>query len=298
MLVPVITVQAQDKWTFKDKEHQRDSAQNEIWLSSDRPGAGTGSEIIDLYHLQWETGFEAAHYPGIHSLLLPTTLFRFGVHERVEMRMEFTGTMNVNDHPDTDPTSPDEHFYSPSRLWVGSKIKLWDMNAGSKNWRGVPRTSLMVNLGLPVSSFQAQWAPISGAIDLLCEHEVLEWFSIGYDLGVYWVDWAPTPDVFAALSLNFEATDRLGLFVESYNGFDPDATDISTPGKTYTHCDINLDFGITYAVHPRVQLDIYSGFNLYNDEPVFSGPKNNVLLGLGVTWLIYNPKRLIHHLKK
>jgi len=51
----------------------------------------------------------------------------------------------------------------------------------------------------------------------------------------------------------------------------------------------NLDFGLTYAVHPRVQLDTYAGFNLYNSLPAYSGPKNSVFVGFGVTWLIWHP---------
>jgi len=80
----------------------------------------------------------------------------------------------------------------------------------------------------------------------------------------------------------------VGLFVESYNIFDTDAVNFSTD-KHYTHYDINLDFGLTYAVHPRVQLDAYAGFNLYNSETYLSGPKNFAFFGLGVTWLIWHP---------
>lgn len=296
LLVLSITTQAQEEWTFRDKEHHHDSTQNEIWLSADQPGFGTGSEIIPVRHLQWELGFDVTHILGTHMLGLPISLFRYGVHKRVEMRFGYDGILSLRDKPDQDAQTPDEHFYSPNPLWIGTKVMICDHHAGSKNLRGVPRTSIMVELGLPLTPTMAKSQPISGTIDLLFENEVVEWFSIGYDLGVYWIDWAPTPDLFASLTLDFEITNRWGVYIESYNLFDPDALDLNT-NKNYVHCSINMDFGVTYAVHPRVQLDASAGFNLYNDASLFSGPKNNVFVGMGVTWLIYHPKKLLHRKK-
>ena len=260
-------------------------AQDEVLVSPDRPGFGTGSEVLGAGCIQWETGFECLHILGTHILTLPTTLFRFGVHRRVELRMEYTGVMAIFDHPDDDPASQDEQLYTPEHLLLGTKILLWDHRGGTLNQAWVPRTSVLCYLGLPMTTFMAQTWPVVGSIDFLFENNVTDWLSIGYDLGVRWNDWAPTPDIFASLGLNFAPTDRLGLFIESYNIFDPDATELTT-GKTYTHCHVNLDFGLTYAVHPRVQLDAYAGFNVYNSEQILSQPQNYAFFGFGVTWLI------------
>jgi len=272
-------------WTFKDQNGHHHAEENEIWLSADRPGAGTGSEVLTRGVIQWETGFECLHTMGTHLLTLPTTLFRFGLHKRVELRLEYTGSLMVFDHPDDDPQSPDEHLYTPAPLEIGTKTLICDHRGGSLDKAWIPRTALLCNLGLPTTTLQARDLPISGSVDLLFEHEITEWFSLGYDLGIQWNEWAPTPDIFASLGINFEPTDHLGLFVESFNLFDPDAINLMT-GNTYTHSHINLDFGITYAVHPRVQLDAYAGFNIYNSEPLTSHPQNYAFVGLGVTWLI------------
>lgn len=275
-------------WTFKNQEEHHHAEENEIWLSADRPGAGTGSEVLDRGFIQWETGFEVLHTMGAHVLTMPTTLFRFGVHKRVELRMEYTGTWMVFDHPDADPKTPDEHLYSPLPLYVGTKILLCDHHGGSLEQPWIPRTALLCDIGLPISQVLVKTMPIAGTVDLLFENEVTEWLSLGYDVGVQWNEWAPTPDVFVSLGVNFEPTDHLGLFIESFNSFDPDAINLKT-GKTYTHCHINMDFGITYAVHPRVQLDAYAGFNIYNTEPMISFPQNYAFFGLGITWLIWHP---------
>ena len=275
-------------WTIHQPQAHHHVEQNEIWLSADRPGAGTGSEVLDRGFIQWETGFEVAHLPGAHPLTLPASLFRFGLHKRVELRLEYGGILAISDHPDTIPSTADKYEYAPSPLYIGAKILLWDHHGGSLNRKWIPRTALMVNVGAPLTPGMAQAMPVSGSVDLLFENEVTEWLSFGYDIGAHWVEWAPMPDIFASLAINFQPTDRLGLFVESYNYFDTDAFALAVE-KRYTHYDINLDFGLTYAVHRRVQLDAYAGFNLYESEPLISGPKNFAYVGFGVTWLIWHP---------
>ena len=275
-------------WTLAKPGAHHHIEQNEIWLSADRPGAGTGSEVLGRGYIQWETGFEVAHLPGMYMLTLPSALFRFGLHKRVELRLEYAGALTVFDSHENKYPPPEEPLYIPSPLNVGTKVLICEHRGGSLDKPWLPRTALMLNAGLPLTPAYAKEMPISGSADLLCEHEVLEWLSIGYDVGAHWVEWAPAPDIFASLCVNFEPTDHLGLFVESYNIFDVDALDIQTNTR-YTHYNINLDFGLTYAVHRRVQLDAYAGFNLFDSEPLFSTPRNFAFAGIGVTWLIWHP---------
>ena len=292
-LVAAKTVLPDSIWTIRQKGEHHHVEANEIWLSADRPGAGTGSEVLNKGYIQWETGFEVAHMSDFHLLTLPTTLFRFGLHKRAELRLEYTGTLPVSDHPESSPQTKDEGLYEPEPLNIGTKILLCGHHGGSLNRKWIPRTALMLNIGIPLSPTLAKALPISGTIDLLCENEILEWLSIGYDIGAHWVDWAPTPDIFASLGINFTPTDHLDLFIESYNIFDTDAIDPAT-NRLQTHYDINLDFGLTYAVHPRVQLDIYAAINLYNSAEFISTPRNNASVGFGVTWLIWHPQKNVH----
>ena len=259
---------------------------HDIHAEADRPGMGTGTNILDRGFIQWETGFEAAHLIGMHEMTLPTVLFRFGLSEWAELRMEYSGILAIDDKPYENNTLPDAK-YMPEPLWVGSKIRLWQ-GSEQPNLRWIPRTSLLLNLGLPLTKFDAQYHPISGGIDFLFENDITDWLTIGCDVGVDWVDWAPTPDVFASLAFNFMPTEKLGLFVESYNIFDPDAVREDDPSRTYTVYDINLDFGVTYMVHPHVQLDAYAGFNLYHSESFLSSPRNYAFFGFGITWLLHH----------
>ena len=258
---------------------------NDIHAEADRPGMGTGTNVLDKGFIQCETGFEAAHLLGVHELILPTVLFRFGLSPWAELRLEYTGILAVDDKPDENNTLSDAN-YMPEPLWIGSKIRLWG-GSEEPELKWIPRTSVLLNLGIPLTKFDARYHPISGSVDFLFENDITDRLTIGYDVGLDWVDWSPTPDVFASLAFNFMPVENLGLFIESYNNFDPDAFDPNDPKRTFTVYDINLDFGLTYMVHPRVQLDTYAGFNLYHTEPLLSGPRNNVYFGMGVTWLLH-----------
>lgn len=240
--------------------------------------------MLDFAQIQWETGFEVSHLTGMHIIALPTSLFRFGLGQ-AELRLEYTGSLLIDDKQAASPMSDFTYVLEP--LYIGTKIRLWG-GSDSPKLKWIPRTSLLLNVGLPITKSLAEYHPITGLVDFLFENDLTEWLNISYDVGIHWIDWAPTPDIAATLSFNFSPTDKLGLFIESYNIFDPDAFDIENPNKYYTVYNINLDFGLTYMVHPLVQLDTYAGFNLYHTEPIFSTPKNNVFFGLGVTWLLHH----------
>ena len=267
------------------KQVQHDTTVNQIWLTADRPGAGTGSEVLPYEVMMWETGFEGQFASWQHTFTLPTTLFRFGLPGPAELRLEYTGSLDVL------PYKPNiKYIYDPSPLTIGTKINIFENHGHNNNLRWVPRTSVLVNLNLPITPQMAKDMPIGGGVDLLFENELTDWLSLGYDIGAQWKEWAPAPDIFAALGFNIELANKVGMYVEAFGTFDPDAVNEKT-GKTYTHGDVNFNFGFTYAVHPRVQLDIYAGFNCYNSNPKLSKPQNKSFVGFGVAWMIWHSKK-------
>ena len=261
--------------------------QHTLRAEADRPGYGTGTNVLSRGMIQWETGFEAMHIPGMHLVTLPTTLFRFGLHERAELRVEYAGGLLINDHPDSNPETNDEHTYYCDPLYIGTKLMLWG-GSDEPQLRWIPRTSVMLNIGIPITRSVAKRMPISGNADLLFENDITDWLTIQYEFGTHWIEWAPMPDFFTTLGMNFAATENIAFFVENYNYFDCD-NDIELIGYK-TAYNVNLDFGMTYMPHPRVQLDLYAGFNCYATEPLLKGPKNQCFLGLGVAWLLHAPK--------
>lgn len=239
--------------------------EEELWMEPDRPGMATGTGVMPFKGVMWETGFEAGFGKdelgqSEYSVLLPTTMFRFGITKFAELRVEYDGLMTID--------ADKKWAYDIATIVVGTKVRIFD---GSEQHKWIPKTSLMLNLVIPCTKYMASMMTVAPNAHLLFSNEVTNWFNIGYDVGVEWDGIQPVPDTFLALCLGFNITDRVGAFVESYNYF-------IDYGKN-TDAECGLDAGFNFMVHDRVQLDVYGGFNARD-------PKASSYVGLGVAWLI------------
>ena len=120
------------------KQVQHDSTVNQIWLTADRPGAGTGTEVLPYEVMMWETGFEVQHALHKHTLTIPTTLFRFGLPGPAELRLEYTGSLDVIDK------QPMKPLYDPSPLTVGTKINIFENHGHNKDLRWALMHTLVI----------------------------------------------------------------------------------------------------------------------------------------------------------
>lgn len=229
-------------------------------VSADRPGMATGTDVMSFLKVQWETGFEST-WSGDPVFLLPTTMIRFGVTQFAELRIEYDGTLYNIGHR--------EWAYEVQPLVLGTKVKIFE------GYMWVPKISLLANLSIPLKRDIGTYATVrhvAPSLYLLFQNDVTDWFNIGYNVGAEWSGYSHIPSTFLALCLGFNITDNFGTFLESYNYF-------SRYGKDNTEAECNLDFGFTYMVHPKVQLDLYAMFNCQCPRD-FNG------IGLGLTWLI------------
>lgn len=239
-------------------------AQDDSAISADRPGMATGTDVMPFLKVQWETGFEST-WSGAPAFQLPTTMIRFGVTSFAELRLEYDGSFyRFNDH-----FGRRQWAYDVQPLVLGTKVKIFD------GYKWVPKISLMANLAIPLKRDVGAFAVtrhVAPSLYLLFQNDVTDWFNIGYNVGAEWTGYSHIPSTFLALCLGFNITDNFGAFMESYNYF-------TSYGKRNTEAECNLDFGFTYIVHPRVQLDLYGMFNCQD-------PRNFNGIGLGVAWLI------------
>jgi len=233
----------------------------ELWMEPDRPGAATGTGVMPFKSVMWETGFEASFANNQYAVLLPTTMFRFGITPFAELRLQYDGILAQ--------ASDKKWTYNLQPLVLGTKIRLFD---GSDKHKWIPKSSLMLNLAIPSTRSMAHSMHLAPSVYLLFSNEVTSWFNIGYNVGAEWDGLSAKPATFLALCLGFNITDNIGAFVESYNYF----TDY---GSNFA-AECNIDAGFNFMVHPRVQLDVYGAFNAR--DPV---SQSNV--GLGIAWLIH-----------
>lgn len=256
-------------------------------VDADNPGVGTGTNVLPFGFIQWESAIGVDHIPGTHFLVFPATLFRFGLHDRVELRTEFAGSFQIHDRPNSDPETQNGDLYYVDPLYIGTKIKLWGgSNEAKLKW--IPRVSAMFNLGLPLTKSAAKTMPVSGMADLLFENDITKWLTLRYNFGVHWLEWAPMPDFFTSVCLDFSITDKWGISIENFNYFDCDS-EVGNSGRS-TDYNINMNFAVTYRPIPTVQLDFGGGFNCYTTHSALSGPRNHAFVGIDITWLVHTPK--------
>lgn len=247
-------------------------AQDEVTFSADRPGMATGVDVLPFKSVQWETGFQYDYSNGAHAIALPTTMFRFGISKFAELRVQYDGALeNVSLEKDRDGVMVHEEAweYSVLPLTIGTKVRIYDGQTENEKLKWLPATSLMVNLAIPSTPKLAEEMHVAPSAYLLFHHDATDWLTVDYNLGIEWYGIAPQPHTFLALCLGFSITDQWGAFLESYNY-------ITDYGKGING-RANLDFGFTCMVHPRVQLDVYGGFNCQD-------PKSLGFAGLGVAW--------------
>ena len=224
-------------------------------ISADRPGALTGTDVMPLHKLQWETGvgFESTA-DGPRVFTLNTSLLRFGLFENAEIRV---GTDFLMFDEGQKPT------FGVAPLSVGMKARFYE-GTGL-----LPSVALLAEVKSPhVGTKELLPAHLAPTLHLLFEHTVTDWLGIGYNVGAEWDGTTATPTTFLGLGLYFSLTEHIGTFIETYNYLHPE------DDNQYL-----TEFGLTWLVSRRVQLDLAADLDFRNLGKHYS-------LSGGVAWLI------------
>lgn len=230
---------------------------NDDWMSPDRPGMATGVDVAPKGVIMLESGMEWGH-DGTNQITLPCVMMRYGLTQFAELRVDWDGALTEGNN--------DKWKYNAAALSIGTKVKVFD------GWKWVPKTSLMANLAIPCTKAMNKDMHVAPSIYALFSNDLTDWLNVGYNVGAEWNGVSATPATFVAVCLGASATGKLGFFLESYNYFVKEK-------HQSTDASWNLDFGLNYMLNSRLQLDLYSGFNLQH-------PKDGVFVGAGVAWRI------------
>ena len=229
----------------------------EDFVSADRPGMSTGTDIVPRHALQWETGLSFLRDDGLRSFNWNNSLLRFGLCPWMELRLE----ANLTQERQTRPAEIDIFGLEP--LSLGTKIRIWEGDGP------LPAIAVLCNAVLPVSSPAFRPDKPGASLTLLGEHNFTDAFCVGWNLGSIWDRIDTEPAGYAALCVSYGFTGRLGAFVESNNFFRKgDAPQYLVEG------------GVTFHPSPRVQLDVYGDLSA-------SAFKSWYGVGAGITWLIF-----------
>lgn len=238
------------------------AAQTEEPLVSDRPDFTESPGTIAPGRVQVEGGITRQESGEEEALSVGEILVRIGLGERLEARLGVGSWTRVDL-----PGSRLDGYEDPT---VGVKVRLATPPDGAPRSR--PAAGLILGTTIPAGSSELtsdEWEPEAV---LALAWTLTDRLSLGANLGVAFptVDGDRFDQFLASATLGIAATDRLGIFVETF-GFSEEE-----PGGEATQY---VDGGVTFSLTDDLQLDARIGFGL-NDP----SPERFVGVGAAVRW--------------
>jgi hypothetical protein len=212
-------------------------------IETDRPDQTESSAVVPKGTLQIESGANIEFIKndlgeGVRNLHLPSTLFRVGLTNRVELRI--VNTLIFEQIAAKDVTKRGRQFIDD--LEAGVKIGLLN------NPELATQVAFMSHLIMPLS---INGSKHYGAVNkLLVSHTINESVSLGYNLGYSYLG-DNNNEFTYSIALGFAISEKLGVYCEAFG----DGWDLNR----WNH---SADAGINYLCKENIQLDYSFGSGL------------------------------------
>jgi len=215
-------------------------AQDEI--ETDRPDQTETVAIVPKGHFQMENGFQHTQSDrGASELMLPTSLSKFGISDRLELRLITNLIYN---------RVADSAAIGLEPIVLGVKVNIW------KEKGLLPEFSLIAQAQLPkVASKNLQTKHVAPEIQLLFENTISDNISIGYNMDAEWDGISVNPEYEYTISPSYKFTDQLKGYLESFGYF---------PFRQ--HADHWIDGGLIFLINKNVQIDIAGAYELSSHQ--------------------------------
>jgi hypothetical protein len=207
-------------------------------LQTDRPDVTEGATTMPAGRLQLESGVARESDNGDANQAFGQTLVRYGIVEGLELRVELGSW---------------QRLAGGASGWDGGSLGLKARLVDGGD--GVPQTSLVLTAATPLGDDEVAadaWQP---DVKVAADWDLPGGFGLGANVG-----WGrPVEDgrrfdqATWSVSLGPPGGERLGTFLEYFG------TTREAPGGDPTHY---LDGGLTWALGPDLQVDVYGGAGL------------------------------------
>ena len=241
-----------EKETQADGEGEDEEAKEKP-LESDRPDFTDSSITVGYRQLQIESGYKYTQaIAGDHTLNahdLPELLVRYGLAERLELRVAWDEGMVFESHRDRN-TGRLVAENGSTDMDIGFKYALTQQD----KWR--PQSAIITAVSAPVGTPELSSRQVHVLINYLYSWDFTKKLSLNCSTGSLWT--AESGDHFSQLlqaaSVEYELTEKLHVFNEWAVFLRRDFSD-NRPQFYY-------DAGLTYLVTPNFQLDWRAGMGL------------------------------------
>ncbi|NBW39798.1 transporter [bacterium] len=226
-------------------------------MSTDRPDFTESTKTIQRGHLQGEFGYRYTrdNKRDFKQEAIPEGLLRIGVTDLLELRLSAQGLKGT----DSD--------FALGDLTIGTKIKLYE--ACDCNFD----LSTIIDVTLATGAKRYSQEKTSSQLSFLWSyHEDTDWALAGQvnlNAAVERREHYFQPS--SSIALSYELTDRLGVYTEYYGFYPRGSHAPSTAPEHY------VNGGVTYLLHPNLQLDLLVGVGL-------NGRADDSFIGSGITF--------------
>ena len=197
-------------------------------LITDRPDQTESAVVVGDKKIQIESGIlNQENIGGEKNLSIPTNLFRYGISEKIELRLNLEHS--------------DKKNYGIESIEIGSKMNL------NKNQNSLTKIALLSHLLLPKKEENL------GIMNLISiSHDQIKNLSIGYNLG--YTHFMNQSGFFKySIAFGTGLSEKIGFFIETYGEIEKSEMPIS-----------NFDSGFTYLVKDNLQIDLSFGLGINN----------------------------------
>ncbi len=220
------------------------NAQSPGPMVTDRPDQTESSSTVPLKSVQIETGismemdqFESA-FVDIESRVfsLASTLIRYGIHERVELRLGGEFISQKTEAGQSEVTT--SGFAGAS---IGTKLYLFE-EKGAR-----PEAAVIVDAAVPIGKDELTPDRFEPGFLFSLSHSISETVGFGYNLGGLWPEGVNFIGRYSAV-VGISANEKTGIFLEVYGEFP------QNDRRQFLY-----DAGMTYQLQPNVQFDVSAG---------------------------------------
>lgn len=225
-------------------------AKTSAQIITDRPDQTESSSTVGQGSLQIESGYQVNFEDNVKSTQAPTSLFRYGITNRIELRVlnqfETSRQNNITTKGIAD-------------IEIGTKIQLFQK-------KGVnTKIAFLSHLILPTGSNGFSSGKVGTTDKISISHNLTEKASIGYNIG-YANYGTGIGDATYTVSLAIAVNKKVGVYVEPYGSY-----------QNFNKYISNFDTGFTYLQNNNLQFDFSFGIGIN---------QTNNYIAAGISWLI------------
>ncbi len=226
-------------------------------IITDRPDQTESSSTVEKGSLQIESGMLVGFSEETRQLLVPSTLFRLGLTDWLELRV-------LNQFENVKNEASGEKVSGISDLELGTKIQIFrkeDVNA---------EVAFLSHLIIPTGSKLLTNDKFGTINKLSISHEISKHLGIGYNVGYNYFG-EGKGDLTYSLALGIGITEKVSVYLEPYGDLAEFEDHIA-----------NVDAGLTYLLRDNFQLDFSFGTGINHTMNYIS---------LGFSWNIKRMKK-------